>query len=89
MTTHVGSAIADGARVTIAARQAGDLLVIFAARFDSTTIPTLPSGWTSAATKTGTDRAGRVGYRVATGSGTTSGTWTGAQTTLVLSLIHI
>ena len=83
MTTHVGSAIADGASVTIPAHQAGDLLVIFANRFDSTTIPTLPSGWTSAATQTGTDRAGRVGYRVATGSGTTSGTWTGAQTTLV------
>ena len=83
MTTHVGSAIADGASVTIPAHQAGDLLVIFANRFDSTTIPTLPSGWTSAATKTGTSRAGRVGYRVATGSGTTSGTWTGAQTTLV------
>ena len=83
MTTHVGSAIADGASVTIPAHQAGDLLVIFAARFDSTTIPTLPSGWTSAATETGTSRAGRVGYRVATGSGTTSGTWTGAQTTLV------
>jgi hypothetical protein len=83
VTTHVGSAIADGASVTIPAHQAGDLLVIFANRFDSTTIPTLPSGWTSAATKTGTSRAGRVGYRVATGSGTTSGTWTGAQTTLV------
>ena len=83
MTTHVGSAIADGASVTIPAHQAGDLLVIFANRFDSTTIPTLPSGWTSAATETGTSRAGRVGYRVATGSGTTSGTWTGAQTTLV------
>ncbi len=83
MTTHVGSAIADGASVTIPAHQAGDLLVIFANRFDSTTIPTLPSGWTSAATKTGTQRAGRVGYRVATGSGTTSGTWTGAQITLV------
>ena len=83
MTTHVGSAIADGASVTIPAHQAGDLLVIFANRFDSTTIPTLPSGWTSAATETGTYRAGRVGYRVATGSGTTSGTWTGAQTTLV------
>ena len=83
MTTHVGSAIADGASVTIPAHQAGDLLVIFAARFDSTTIPTLPSGWTSAATQTGTDRAGRVGYRVAAGSGTTSGTWTGAQITLV------
>ena len=83
MTTHVGSAIADGASVTIPAHQAGDLLVIFANRFDSTTIPTLPSGWTSAATKTGTHRAGRVGYRLATGSGTTSGTWTGAQTTLV------
>ena len=83
MTTHVGSAIADGASVTIPAHQAGDLLVIFANRFNSTTIPTLPSGWTSAATKTGTSRAGRVGYRVATGSGTTSGTWTGAQTTLV------
>ena len=83
MTTHVGSAIADGASVTIPAHQAGDLLVIFANRFDSTTIPTLPSGWTSAATETGMDGAGRVGYRVATGSGTTSGTWTGAQTTLV------
>ena len=83
MTTHVGSAIADGASVTIPAHQAGDLLVIFAARFNSTTIPTLPSGWTSAATKTGTSRAGRVGYRVAAGSGTTSGTWTGAQATLV------
>jgi len=83
VTTHVGSAIADGASVTIPAHQAGDLLVIFANRFDSTTIPTLPSGWTSAATKTGTNRAGRVGYRVATGSGTTSGTWTGAQITLV------
>ena len=83
MTTHVGSAIATGASVTIPAHQAGDLLVIFATRFDSATIPTLPSGWTSAATKTGTDGAGRVGWRVATGSGTTSGTWTGAETTLV------
>ncbi len=83
MTTHVGSATAPDSSVTIPAHQAGDLLVIFANRFDSTTIPTLPSGWTSAATGTGTSRAGRVGYRVATGSGTTSGTWTGAQITLV------
>jgi len=83
VTTNVGSAIATGASVTIPAHQAGDLLVIFANRLDEATIPTLPSGWTSAATKTGTNRAGRVGYRVATGSGTTSGTWTGAKTTLV------
>jgi len=52
VTTHVGSAIADGASVTIPAHQAGDLLVIFANRFDSTTIPTLPSGWTIAKAKT-------------------------------------
>jgi len=80
----VGSAAASATTVTIPAHQAGDLLVVFAFNSAAATAPTLPSGWTNGANGAANTCGGRVGYRIATASGTTSGTWTNANRLIVM-----
>ena len=53
----------------------GDLIVVVAYSFYGT-IPSLPTGWTSAHTNAG---GLRVGYKVATSTADSTGTWTGAD----------
>jgi hypothetical protein len=80
--TRVGSATASTNTVTIPAHQAGDLILIWAVRGNSTTAPTLPAGFTSVrstSNATATAVAGRLGFKVATSSSDTSGTWTNAD----------
>ena len=60
---------------TVPAHVAGDLILIFAFR-SATGSPTLPSGFSSIANGNGTTCSARVGYKIATGTGDTSGTWT-------------
>jgi|GEM_PF-1480114 len=68
-----------GTSVSIPAHQNGDLIVMFAYRDGSNTAPGLPSGWINIGTAGGANsNSSRLAYRVATGSGTTSGTWNNA-----------
>ena len=65
---------------TIPAHVAGDLLLAFAHGVSS--LPSLPSGWTNVVTYSGSARL-QVGYRIATGPGTTSGTWTDSSSLVI------
>jgi hypothetical protein len=67
---------------TLPAHQAGDLILAFAFRDGSTTIPALPAGYTNIRTNTNVSTAARIGYVFATNSSTLSGTWTGATSVL-------
>lgn len=79
--TYVGEATGTTS-ATLPSHQAGDLIVAFAFRDGSTTLPTQPSGWTSIDTATGTSCCARLAYKVATSSGETTGTWTSATTVI-------
>jgi len=59
---------------TFPTHAAGDMLVIFSYNSTSTSIPSLPSGFTNLGTSTGTTSAYRLSYRIATAAGTTTGT---------------
>ena len=75
----IGTNTASATTVTIPAHQAGDLIIIFAVHGGATTIPTLGTGFTSILTKSGTSIGSRLGYRWATSTSDTSGTWTNAN----------
>jgi methionine-rich copper-binding protein CopC len=68
---------------TLPTHQAGDLILAFAYRDGNNTAPTVPSPFTAVATGTGSGGGGAanssvVGSFLATGSDTSSGTWTNA-----------
>ena len=70
---------------TLPSHQAGDLIVAFAYRDDSTTVPTQPSGvnWTSIATaNNGNTNSSRLGYKIAVSSSETTGTWSNATSVI-------
>jgi hypothetical protein len=83
------SFIGSGTGITTAAipaHVAGDLLLAWAFKDGSATIPTLGSGFTSVLTGTlSTTASFRLAYRIATASGTSSGSWTNA-TGLIISV---
>ncbi len=86
--TFVSASSGAGASITIPVHQIGDLLVIFAYRDGSVTAPTLPAGWTNIGTAGGANlTSSTLGYRVATATNDTSGTWTNA-TALVVHIYH-
>lgn len=76
--TFVGSNQAQAATVSIPAHQAGDIILICAYRSNNTPA-NLPAGWTNVQSGGANSLSMRVGRRVASGSGTTSGTWTNAN----------
>jgi len=76
------SASAQATTITIPSHQAGDLIVIFGGR-NNTTPPTIPSGWVQLAS-TGASNASSVAvFRIAKSSSETSGTFTNA------SVLHV
>lgn len=80
--TYLGANASTTTTVTVPTHQAGDLILIFAFNRGSLTIPTLPSGYTNKTTITSGSAANaavRVGYKIATSSSETSGTWTSAD----------
>ena len=79
--TYVGNATGTTS-ATLPSHQAGDLIVAFAFRDGSTTLPTQPAGWTSIDTATGTSCCARLAYKVAASSGETTGTWTSSTTVI-------
>ena len=83
--SFVAATSAASTTLTLPTHQAGDLIIIIATtRYAySAAMPTLPAGWASIrADSGGANSFGRVRIAslVATGSDTTSGTWTGAET---------
>jgi hypothetical protein len=78
--SYISAATNAGDTVTIGTHAAGDTIIIFAYNDGSSTIPTLPSGWASFISASATAlSANRIGYKVATTSSETSGTWTNAD----------
>lgn len=75
--TRVGSVTGTDS-ATLPTHQTGDLILAFAFRDGSTTLPTLPSGWTSLRTRTATTVSGRLAYKIAQSASETTGTWTNA-----------
>ena len=63
--------------VTMPTHTTGDVLLALAVQVGST-VPTLPAGWTSAATHT-SSQAARWAIKTAASAGETSGTWTNAE----------
>lgn len=81
--TLVGSV--DGTTsATLPAHQEGDLIIAFAFRSGNTTAPTMPAGWTNLSNAGANASSGRVAYRVATGPGTLTGTFTNASRVIFL-----
>ena len=83
--TYIGSAEGTDS-ATLPAHQSGDVILACAFHDGSTTLPTLPTGWTSITTNTGTTYAARFAFKVATSNAEASGTWTNA--TRVLFLVY-
>ncbi len=69
--------------VAIPTHAVGDLILIFAFRDGAGTTPTLPAGYTSSADNSANNSSFRLGYKIATSTSETSGTWTDATAVLV------
>ena len=88
--SYVGAQGAAATTVTIPAHQVGDLILIFAYRDGSNTVPTAPTAggtiptWTQIGSSGGNTNSSRFHYAVATATNTTSGTWTNATELICL-----
>ena len=69
---------------TLPTHQAGDLILAFAFRDGSTTLPTQPAGWTLVESNTASSSSARLSYKIAASSGDSTGTWTNASTVIFL-----
>lgn len=76
--SFVGQAQAAATTVTTPTHAVGDLIIIFAYR-NTTTAPSLPAGYTTINTASGNSNSYRVGYKIATATNDSSGTWTNAK----------
>jgi hypothetical protein len=76
--SYVSGATAESTSLTMPSHQSGDLLLMFAYNSGSSTRPTIPSGWTPVAGRSGNSQAGVVCYKIAASSAETCGTWTSA-----------
>ena len=83
--SYISAASAAATSVTLGTHTTNDLITIFAFNNTSATVPTLPSGWVNQYTVTATI-GWRVGYKIATGSSETSGTWTNADG--LIAIVH-
>jgi hypothetical protein len=77
--SYISQASAASDSVTLGTHAAGDLLLVFAYNDGSATIPSLPSGWLNLHNVTAATGSYRIGFKVATASSETSGTWTNAD----------
>jgi surface protein len=81
--SFIGSATGTNS-AAVPSHQAGDVLVVFSFRDGSTAPPELPSGWTNFNNGAGNTSGSRTGFRISDGTVTTTGTWTGATSVIVL-----
>lgn len=88
--SYVGARGAAATTVTIPAHQIGDLILIFAYRDGSNTVPTVPTAggtvptWIQIGSSGGNTNSSRFHYATATATTTTSGTWTNATELICL-----
>lgn len=86
MISLVGSA-AGTTTFTSPTHRIGDIFICFAFRDGSTTNPTIPGGWTSITNTTdGTTCSVSAGWKRATSTGETSGTWSNATRVICIVL---
>ena len=81
--TYIGNATGETS-ASLPTHQTGDLIVAFAFRDGSTTLPTQPTGWTSIDTAAANTCSARLSYKVAASSGESTGVWTNASTVVFL-----
>lgn len=77
--SRISAATSTGNSVSIGTHAVGDFICVFAFNDNSTTIPSLPTGWINHAALSSTSLALRIGYKTAQSSTETSGTWTNAD----------
>lgn len=75
----IGKNEAEDDEIAIPTHQAGDLIVMFAARDGNNTAPTVPGGWTNVGVNAGTNCAVVVASKVASSGSEVSGTWANAN----------
>jgi hypothetical protein len=76
--SQITAGSAQASSVAIGAHNSGDLILLFCHRDGSTTAPTLPTGYTSIASGGANTNSNNLGFRVADGTETTTGTCTNA-----------
>lgn len=80
--SYIGGATGTNS-ATLPTHAADDLIVGFAFRDGLAALPTVPAGWTTIVSSTGTLCGAAIAYKVAASSGETSGTWTNADSLLI------
>lgn len=83
--SFVDKASALGTSVTLPTVVVGDIIIIFAYR-NAITAPSLPAGYTAITNNSGNAQSFRTGFRIATSTSETSGTWTSAD--MVMASIY-
>ena len=73
-----GSDTANSTTITMPSHAAGDLLLFFAYRDNSATVPTIPSGWITRVSLSQSVGSLAIAYKHAQSNAETSGTWTNA-----------
>lgn len=73
-----GSDTANSTTITMPSHAAGDLLMVFAYRDNSATVPTIPSGWITRVSLSQSLGSLAIAYKHAQSNAETSGTWTNA-----------
>lgn len=76
--SFVGSASAEATSLTLPAHQAGDLIILCAARTATTPAVAMPAGWTAITYRAGATLQTIAAWKIATSAAETSGTWTNA-----------
>lgn len=76
--SRISAHSAQAASVSITTPTIGDLILVFAHRDGSTTAPSLPAGFTNIASGGANTNSARIGYKISTGTETSTGTWTNA-----------
>lgn len=80
--SYIGGATGTNS-ATLPTHAADDLIIGWAFRDGLAALPTVPSGWTTITTTTGTLCGAAIAYKIAASSGETSGTWTSADSLVI------
>lgn len=75
---------ANSSSATLSSTTARDLIIVFAYNNASTTVPTVPTGYTTITSNTTTATAGVAAYKLSSGGETSTGTWTNATNIVVI-----
>lgn len=82
--SYIGTGTPGTTTTTLPAHVAGDYILIGSFRDGSNTAPGLAAGYTNIQTNATNSAGARMGFKIATSSGETSGTWSSATTTICM-----